>query len=269
MDIPARDAAFETYAKGVFDFKASPAGEVFSRDYLFYTSEQLDAFDYAPRENGLNFEILRTPENEEETFTMVQMKGEFIEANEAYIKGYYNSTNGRKYTILNQNIITQDYWGLNDEWGPGWAYRCNRAACAIIASGYSDESPKELIQTMNDMYNVAGGSDVPGDKYWNLYGLTRTEYKYGFVSAEDFSEIARTQLRKGGYIAVWVNSNNNGYIGASGERWTGNIHWMAIIDYKVENGHEKMCIADARGIRWCGLDEYCHGIHSYALIDEK
>ena len=274
--IPSRDAAYETYVKGVFDFKTSSAGGVFTRNYLFYTSEQLDAFDYAPRNRNGKFQVLRTPENEEETFTMILMTGEFTESNEPYITGYYVSTNGRKFTILNQNRIgwaPKEYWDLGTgekgDQDNGWHYKCNRAACAIIASGYSDETPEELITTMNKYYGPAGDTSVPGDLYWNLYGLTRTEYKYGFVSADDFTEIIRKQLRKGGYIAVWVNSNNMGYIGASGEQWTKNIHWMAIIDYKIENGREKMCIADARGIRWCGLDEYCHGISNYALIDEK
>lgn len=47
--IPARDAAFETYVKGVYDFSTSPAGTVFNRSYyIYYTQEQLDMFDYAP-----------------------------------------------------------------------------------------------------------------------------------------------------------------------------------------------------------------------------
>lgn len=64
-DIPARDAAFETYVKGIFDFLDSDAGEVFSRKYyIYYTQEQLDRFDYAPDKP-----VTRTSSNEREIFT--------------------------------------------------------------------------------------------------------------------------------------------------------------------------------------------------------
>ena len=70
--IPARDAAFETYVKGVYDFINSPAGEVFSRNYyIYYTREQLNRFSYAP-----NKTITRSSSNEEEIFTYVQASGE-------------------------------------------------------------------------------------------------------------------------------------------------------------------------------------------------
>ena len=119
--------------------------------------------------------------------------------------------------------------------------------------------------------------EVPTDKYWNLYGLTRTEYKGTPTKAEKFVEIIREQLRKGGYIAVWVNTEGAGYRGKSNEGWTENIHWMAIIDYKVENGKEKIAIADARGVLWKDIDEFQSpvvglddgGVSAYALINEE
>ena len=70
--IPSRDAAFETYVKGVYDFSNSSAGEVFSRNYyIYYTREQLNRFDYAPDKT-----ITRNPSNEEEIFTYIQSSGE-------------------------------------------------------------------------------------------------------------------------------------------------------------------------------------------------
>ena len=63
--IPARDAAFETYVKGIFNFSSSKAGTVFGRNYyIYYTNEQLSRFDYAPYKP-----ITRTSANEEEIFT--------------------------------------------------------------------------------------------------------------------------------------------------------------------------------------------------------
>lgn len=63
--IPMRDAAFETYVKGVYDFSLSDAGEVFGRKYyIYYTQEQLNQFSYAP-----NKPVTRTDSNEQEIFT--------------------------------------------------------------------------------------------------------------------------------------------------------------------------------------------------------
>lgn len=66
--IPMRDAAYETYVKGVYDFTFSDAGEVFGRQYyIYYTQEQLDEFSYAPDKP-----ITRSPSNEQEIFTYVE-----------------------------------------------------------------------------------------------------------------------------------------------------------------------------------------------------
>ncbi len=66
--IPSRDASFETYVKGVFDFSTSDAGPLFGRlYYIYYTQEQLNQFSYAP-----NKPITRTPENEKEIFTYLK-----------------------------------------------------------------------------------------------------------------------------------------------------------------------------------------------------
>ncbi len=63
--IPARDAAYETYVKGVYDFSQSDAGEVFGRKYyIYYTQEQLNQFSYAP-----NKSITRTTANEPTIFS--------------------------------------------------------------------------------------------------------------------------------------------------------------------------------------------------------
>lgn len=66
--IPSRDAAFETYVKGIYDFSTSPAGTVFERKYyIYYTQEQINSFSYAP-----NKAITRNSSNEQEIFTYQQ-----------------------------------------------------------------------------------------------------------------------------------------------------------------------------------------------------
>lgn len=72
--IPSRDAAFETYVKGVYKFSESNAGTVFGRKYyIYYTQEQLNEFSYAPTKS-----ITRTSANEEEIFTYVKRAGSGI-----------------------------------------------------------------------------------------------------------------------------------------------------------------------------------------------
>lgn len=69
--IPMRDAAFETYVKGVYDFTFSEAGEVFGRSYyIYYTQAQLNQFSYAPKKP-----ITRTDSNEQEIFTYTESAG--------------------------------------------------------------------------------------------------------------------------------------------------------------------------------------------------
>ena len=66
--IPARDAAFETYVKGVYDLNQSYAGGVFTRtQYIYYTQNQLNMFSYAPKKP-----VTRTASNEESIFTYVE-----------------------------------------------------------------------------------------------------------------------------------------------------------------------------------------------------
>lgn len=167
--------------------------------------------------------------------------------------GSYTSTRGRKFTILNQNTI------------PGWGNKCNRAAAAIIASGYTNQDASTLINTLNTKYAQAGDTIVPRNNFFNLYGLSLTS-ESGAMSVSQYSEILRNQLKSGGYAMVWVKGSP--YYGASGTKWTGEIHWLAILDYRVNNGREQIVIADWRGAGWYDIGEFKNGISKIALINE-
>ena len=65
---------------------------------------------------------------------------------------------------------------------------------------------------------------------------------------------------------IWLN--NGAYYGASGTKWTGEIHWVAILDYRVNNGKEEIVIADWRGAGWYDIGEFQNGISRIALISE-
>lgn len=254
--IPARDAAFETYVKGVFDFSKSDAGGVFSRGYyIYYTTEQLAKFDYAPQK-----QITRTAGNEQEIFTLEQSAGTYESNNsDSRVKGYYTSTSGRKFTVLNQNTIS------------GWDKCCNRAAAAIIVSGYSDESPDELINTINLNKATYKWGSVPSDQYFEQYGLKLDKTISDYKTVSEYPALIRSQLKMGGYAMVWININDNSgnYFGKSGTKWTGLYHWVPILDYKVENGEEKMLIADWRGAGWYSINEFQYGLSEIVLISER
>jgi len=177
-------------------------------------------------------------------------------SNEKSVRCYYTASNGRKFTILDQTKIS------------GWKDKCNRAACAIIASGYSSETPSQLINTRNGARGEYYGAISTND-YWNKYGLQITKIDKDLNIANYQGEL-RSQLVSGGYAMIWLNHNRSTYYGKSGTRWTSLYHWVAIIDYKYENGVEKMAVADWRGITWVGLDEFTtHGITHMLFVNEK
>lgn len=167
--------------------------------------------------------------------------------------GTYTSTRGRTFTILNQNTIS------------GWGAKCNRAAGAIIASGYTNQDASTLINTMNTKYAEAGDTIVPQNNFFNLYGLYLASDSGG-MGVSQYSEVLRNQLKSGGYAMVWLNKG--AYYGASGTKWTGQIHWVAILDYRTSGGQEQILIADWRGAGWYDIGEFKNGISRIALINE-
>lgn len=181
--------------------------------------------------------------------------GEYAEGSNEYgVNGYYTASNGRTFKVLNQSRISN------------WGDKCNRAACAIIASGYSEESSSELISSINGANRGLYGAIPPqGSSYWEKYGLQIT---YTEDNTYNYGEKLRSQLMSGGYALIWINNNSSTYYGKSGTKWTSLYHWLAIIDYDSEN--DKMCIADWRGVTWVGIDEFeTHGITHFILVNEK
>lgn len=175
----------------------------------------------------------------------------------AAVKGYYTNSEGKKFTILNQTKIS------------GWGSKCNRAASAIIASGYSNETPDQLISNMNSKYRGSLYGAIPNDAaYWSSYGLTVSSQSdtknYNYMTS------LKQQLISGGYALYWLNNDGKTYYGKSGTQWTSKYHWVAVIDYKEENGTGKICVADYRGITWVDIDEFkANGVRRMVYINEK
>ena len=172
------------------------------------------------------------------------------------VKGYYTSSTGKVFTILNQTVIS------------GWSHKCNRAASAIIASGYSNKTSTELIDDINSKYDGAIYGAIPSNRaYWDYYGLEVTHYEQ---PGANYQTKLQQQILSGGYALLWINNNESTYYGKSGTKWTSLYHWIAVIDHKYEDNVLKICIADWRGITWVTIDEFStHGVTYMVFVNEK
>ena len=178
------------------------------------------------------------------------------ESDDEIVTCYYTSTSGRKFTILNQATIKIPV---------DWSDKCNRAAAAIIASGYSNESASAIVLSMNIDYADEGDPIIP-TKFFEQYGLERTTFQTGGLSVEEYTSQLREQLQNGGYAAIWLSGNT---IYGKTQKWTDEIHWVAVIDYRNNNGKEEIVIADWRGADWYDIDEFKNGVSFLSLISEK
>lgn len=129
--------------------------------------------------------------------------GAFIQnTTDSRVKGYYTSSRtGRTFTVLDQNCIDD------------WYDKCNRAACTIIASGYSDDDADSLINIMNTTYQSEKEAKkydpIIPTTYFPKYGLEITMEHIGRLEVTEYSELLKNQLISGGYAMVWLNINPN------------------------------------------------------------
>lgn len=140
VHIPSRDAQFETYVKGVYNFASeSDAGEVFARKYyIYYTQAQINAISYAP-----NLSITRNSSNEEEIFTYNEKSyggydGEFLEAAGYRFPHYIQTNYQRRYGP--SNIADSG---------------CGPTSMAMILAGFCDDTsitPVTFVDSMEDYY---------------------------------------------------------------------------------------------------------------------
>lgn len=148
VHIPARDAQFETYVKGVYDFASeSDAGEAFARKYyIYYTQAQINAISYAPK-----LSITRSSSNEEEIFTYEEKScggydGEFLVAAGYRFPHYLQKDYARKY-------------GTSDIPTSG----CGPTSMAMILAGFCNDTsitPVTYVDTLEEYY---------GSNYKNYY----------------------------------------------------------------------------------------------------
>jgi len=251
--IPSRDATFETYVKGIYDYSQSPAGEVFGRTkYIYYTAAQLAQFSYAP-----NKPITRTAANEQEIFTYVEKSGGTVGSTD--ISGYsfrtYTSSNGKTYTWYLQN-----YGPWVNEVSSGGstmaAAGCYCTSASIVGSGYGNTRLPGWGRNIYE-YNLTSrhlGAGCPGGVVSQL-------------SSNQLSEI-QNHLRNGGEVIVHVQGSGRG--GTS--RYTSNQHWMPLVDInqdgsQVFNMNTTKGTLDTDRSGWVDIRDVFTSVNCYHLIN--
>lgn len=178
--------------------------------------------------------------------------GEFVANDDTtYIRGWYTSSFGKRFTIFNQCVFS------------GLSGRCNRAAWMSVVSGYSPYESGSDLDVLEHYFANTFSVNTPPNSYFNSYGA-KTYAAPGFSRNGDYTEQLKEELMKGNQSIIWVSTNgqdNVGYIDRNGHQWTGRFHWMAVLDYRVsENGEEQMFISCSAGnTGWWPLDIFIGG----------
>jgi hypothetical protein len=218
--IPARDAAFETYVKGVFDFSNSPAGQVFSRShYIYYTSAQKAMFSYAK-----NIPVTRNTSNEEEIFTYVQgvFGGEILEVCEQIM----NELIDRRVRYSTENLIWFDIEASYDH--PYWC--CATYVTAVLwKAGLLEE---DFINKYEYHSCWRGVSPMLKDAGWILVGAKNSKYNgtQGTIALADLEP--GDVIIDTGHVVIYAGDNyfydqNCGVISASGRAPIGDLNGPA------------------------------------------
>lgn len=160
------------------------------------------------------------------------------------IKGYYTSSFGKKYTLYLQNV-------KNTAWE--WSEGCLHCCIATIVSGYNaNVTPNQLSGWRNQAYS----SDV--EKYSG-----HTSKLYRTVNSADV--INELKQKHELYILVegkTIKTNN----GSSKHQH----HYLAVLDYKEENGESWIYIHDPwnghNGYGWGKLSDNIKSIKEFRAV---
>ena len=254
--LEARDGAYETYVKGIYDLKESKGGAIFSRTcYVFYTQEQIAMYDYAR-----NLPYMRTSSSEEEIFTYVENKSGsngMIMIGEDEFTTYTNSSE-KTFIEYKQNL------------GP-WAdmpygsktigiQGCSITSIAITLSGYGyDFTPREwsssnLISVSTTIKNYLKGSTT-------VTTVTGTR-PVDSTNKEDI----KNHLKKGDAVIIHVYGAGHG----GTNLYTDNEHWMVLLDIN-ENGDEVYVSNPYDGTKpngWNNIDTVLNSMCFYIKVSE-
>lgn len=173
------------------------------------------------------------------------------------ITQHISSITGRTFTAYNQLKIA------------GWGGKCNRAAFISVCSGYYSGNPSDLVSIANNIANSTSQNIVYNSSAYRRYGL---KWQYG--QSDLTPEVIKKQLLGGGYILTYLKGSDAGHSGRSKyppyNKWAGTMHWVAIIDYKYENGKEWIYVTDSGHghTGWHPINEFDGMVHHTLFINE-
>lgn len=255
--IPARDAAFETYVKGIYDFSQSDAGTVFGRSkYIYYTQEQINRIK--EKQSVPNKPITRTPSNEKEIFTYQENSvgtNGITSIDDVELKTYTNKA-GRTFIEYKQNI------------GP-WASKtydngtiekigCSITCLAIVSSGYGyDYKPDKWSGPIVNMLGQAQSVSSKNTTRISISPKTNVPRK----NKKDIQE----HLKAGNEVIIHVYGKGGKIKGSN--PYTSNQHWMVLLDIS-EDGSQVYVSNPWNGhtTGWADIDTVLISLADYIKI---
>lgn len=139
-------------------------------------------------------------------------------SNTAGIKGYYKSSSGKTYTEYYQNVEGTSWYATDG---------CFHCSIATIISGFGSN------KTPNQLTGFSYGSGC----YGNKVDFTNAGCKYEQISSSE----VKSALKKGDPIMIHIAGNT--LTTDNGSHYFGG-HWLSMLDYKKENGKDKVYIHD-------------------------
>ncbi len=257
--IPARDASFETYVKGVYDFSQSAAGKVFGRNYyIYYTREQLAMYSYAPQK-----QITRDPNNqahEIEIFTSTQnspnTNGIVDIDNSEY--GTYTNSQGRTFVEFKQGTGP---WSSMEYAGGTIAHQgCSITCLAIVASGYGYNYTPDKWAGPNEV-------SIDGSLKEFLPGSHRVrigeERESNSVTFESDKAAIQEHLKHDAVIIHVLGAKYNG-----NNPFTTEQHWMVLLDVRNNGSEVYVSNPGSRTNGWVNIDEVLKSLCCYITVSQ-
>lgn len=257
--IPARDAAFETYVKGIYDFSQSPAGKVFGRNYyIYYTQEQLAMYDYAPQK-----QITRDPNDaahEEEIFTSTQnspnTNGVVDIDNSEY--GTYTNSQGRTFVEFKQG--TGPWASMEYAGGTIAQQGCSITCLAIVASGYGYNYTPDKWSGPNEVSIDGRLKDfLPGSNRVKI----GSEGSANSVTSESDKSAIQEHLK---HDAVLIHVLGEEFGGNN--PFTTKQHWMVLLDISSDGSQVYVSNPGSRTNGWVNIDEVLKSLCCYITVSQ-
>lgn len=254
--IPMRDAAFETYVKGIYDFSQSSAGPVFGRScYIYYTQEQLNKFDYAP-----NKPITRTISNEPQIFKYEENSSGtngVVDIDGLELSTYTNKA-GKTFTEYKQNEGPWASMPYID--GTIKAQGCSITSLAIMTSGYGyNYTPQQWSSKSPISMSAKAREYVKGSTLVAIGG----EYYANKTVASTNKKDIQDHLKTGDVVIIHVLGTKKGY----DNPYTSNQHWMVLLD--INDTADEVYVSNpyaGKSNGWANIDEVLRSLSAYIKV---